>query len=94
MNEAHEAEDMTCDYSVRWGTTAETTTRCAKEPGHADVEHEGPGLPQFPGQTVHWLAGDRREYRGGWPGYCAKLRGEPFNGGCTLPLGHQGRCAP
>ena len=60
----------------------------------ADIEHAGPGLPEFPGQRITWLAGDRREYTGHWPGYCANLAGEPHAGGCTLHAGHHGRCAP
>jgi hypothetical protein len=56
------------------------------------MQHEGPGI--MPGQVIYWHAGDRREYTGEWPGYCDRLPGMPFQGGCTLPRGHQGRCAP
>lgn len=80
-----------CPYSIRWGTSAETTTRCDREP-HDDSRHEGPGI--VAGQRVTWYAGDRREYTGDWPGYCDRLGGKAFLGGCTLPAGHRGNCAP
>jgi hypothetical protein len=82
-----------CTWTIRWGTSAETTTRCDKIE-HSIPEHEGPGLAEVPGQRIVWYAGDRREYQGDWPGYCDKLPLAPFEGGCTLPLGHPGRCAP
>ena len=97
-----------CPWTIRWGTSAETTTRCTRADGHTDVrepdtrerepyvlsanEHFGQGIT--PGQTIHWYAGDRREYTGNWPGYCQKLGPAAFKGGCTLPDGHHGRCAP
>jgi hypothetical protein len=91
-----------CPWKIRYGTTEETSTQCDRPPHDGyrpepDPQHEGPGLPQFPGQRVLWLAGDRREYTGDWPGYCPKVRGittGPLGGGCTLPAGHHGRCAP
>src|SRR5258708_5634924 len=62
--------------------------------GVHDTGHEGPGLPEFPYQRVSWQATDRREYTGEWPGYCGKLPGATFAGGCCLPAGHPGGCAP
>lgn len=53
-----------------------------------DQEHAGAGL--MPGQSIVWLAGDRREFEGEYPGRCAKLP----NNACTLHTGHHGRCAP
>jgi hypothetical protein len=92
------AGDGRCPWTIRYGTSAETTTRCDVDHGRADpddITHSGPGLPEFPGQRVVWSAGDRREYRGDWPGYCTLLGPAPtFGGGCTLPAGHHGRCAP
>jgi hypothetical protein len=82
-----------CSWKIRYGTSAETITQCDRQEHH-DTSHEGPGLPQFPGQRIIWWAGDRREYSGDWPGYCTRLPGEPFEGGCVLPAGHRGRCAP
>lgn len=98
-----------CPYSIRYGTSSETTSQCDKEEHlhlalllpamganapHDHSKHEGPGLPQFPSQRIQWIAGDRREYTGDWPGYCTKLPGAPFMGGCCLPQGHRGRCEP
>lgn len=80
-----------CPWSIRWGTSAQTTTRCDK-PEHADLEHQGDG--PIPGQRITWYAGDGRAYTGEWPGYCQQLAPPTFNGGCVLPLGHDGRCAP
>lgn len=82
-----------CPWSIRWGTSEETTTKCdllshTSESGY----HEGTGL--FPEQRIRWFPGDRREYQGEWPGYCDKLPGATFKGGCTLPARHPGRCAP
>lgn len=91
-----------CPWTIRPGTSL--VTQCDKdehvppdippEAMHEDeYAHEGPGL--FPDQRIIWYVGDRREYTGPWPGYCPKL-GSPlaFSGGCTLPSGHHGRCAP
>lgn len=85
----------TCPWRIRWGTTDETTTHCDRPAGHHyQTDHEGPGLRQFPHQRVSWQPTDRREYTGDWPGYCDKLPGAPFKGGCVLPKGHPRKCAP
>lgn len=86
-----------CPWSIRWGTTAETTTKCdlashTSSDSTDPAYHEGRGL--FAHQRIRWMHGDRREYQGEWPGYCTKLGGSAFHGGCTLPAGHHGRCAP
>ena len=93
-----------CPWTVRWGVMADSTTRCDK-PAHVpedtpleamsedEYTHAGPS-GVYPGQRVEWLAGDRREYTGKWPGYCDKIAKPAFGGGCCLPLGHHGRCAP
>lgn len=81
-----------CPWRIRWGTTAESTTHCDQPDHPLSLDHEGRGL--FDGQRIHWIAGDRREYTGDWPGYCGLLPGAAFRGGCTLPAGHRGRCAP
>lgn len=50
----------------------------------------------YPGSetTIHWRSGDRREFTGNFPGYCTKLGSTGGRQNCTLPAGHQGRCAP
>jgi hypothetical protein len=82
-----------CPWKIRW--TFGTDTQCDKD------EHGGIQLGLvFIGQdrehssklpngvtTLTWLAGDRREFTGDWPGPCTKLAG------CTLHTGHHGRCA-
>lgn len=94
---------MRCPWKIHWGVGQESTTQCAKDDGHlpwriglmtvkGDIEHEG--LAGNGITTITWLAGDRREYTGDWPGYCTKLPREVHAGGCTLHLGHHGRCAP
>lgn len=96
-----------CPWSIRYGTSAETSTQCDKDEHlsqdriglmtveRREGEHSGPGLSQFPGQRIVWQAGDRREYTGDWPGYCIALPGPPHGGGgCCLPAGHHGRHAP
>lgn len=77
-----------------------TEIQCAKQ-DHLDPEfpsvtgdnrHEGMVLDYaYPGSVTHicWFSGDRREYQGAWPGFCGD-----GPGGCVLPAGHQGRCAP
>jgi hypothetical protein len=93
---------MSCPWKIHWGTVTspvdEFTTACGfpaehigKDPGTAGFQHRGehpnPAAPA--GFTViTWMAGDRREFTGDWPGYCAKTPG------CTLHAGHHGRCAP
>lgn len=84
-----------CPVKIHYGTGHDTHTQCDKDEDHWDLRrgnagpHEGPGLPQFPGQRITWLPGDRREYVGEWPGPCADRIP-----GCVLHLGHLGRCAP
>lgn len=92
----NETKPVDCPWKIRWGTTAEHTTQCDKGWHSGLGTHEGPGLvEQFPYQRVEWMAGDRREYKGEWPGYCGP--GETHAdamGICVLPAGHHGRCAP
>lgn len=59
-------------------------------PQMADPEHVGRHAnPAAPGGVtmISWLAGDRREYTGDWPGPCPR---QP----CTLHAGHHGSDAP
>lgn len=49
-----------CPWAIAFGIGR--ATRCHKEAGHIEHDHEGPGLPEFPYQRVAWLAGDRREF--------------------------------
>ena len=83
---------MRCPVKIHYGVSSDTHTQCTKDEGHWDLRtgrddpHEGPGLPQFPGQRIIWQPGDRREYVGEWPGPCTQP-------GCVLHLGHLGRCA-
>lgn len=74
-----------CEMKIRYGMSEETQTQCDRD--HADDHHEGPGLPEFPYQRVSWVAGDRREFTGDWPGYCTRTQG------CPLPEGHPRLCA-
>lgn len=93
-----------CPWKIHWGVGQESTTQCDNfahvfnvdvttlPNGHlvnyvGDPSHSGPS-GVMPGQRITWEAGDRREYVGDWPGECDKLPG------CTLHLGHHGRCAP
>lgn len=88
----------TCPWSLRW--TWDTDARCEKpvhlsEPVAAgdDMEHEG-AIRNFAyaGSVtkLSWMAGDRREFTGTWPGPCTD--NEPA--GCILHTGHHGRHAP
>jgi hypothetical protein len=90
-----------CPWKIHFGVGQEMTVQCQREehlpePGayasyDPRLEHEG----LFNGITkINWYEGDRREYTGDWPGNCDKLPGMPMAGGCTLHLGHHGRCAP
>lgn len=77
-----------CTWKIRWapGRDAE----CEREAHEPDVSHVGltNANPDVLDQRVSWLAGDRREFQGIWPGPCTKTAG------CTLHTGHHGRCAP
>jgi hypothetical protein len=88
-----------CPWTIRWA--ADRDTACDKSvhlPG--DPEHSGMAIPGESPTRLTWQQGDRREYAGDWPGLCPKLS-DPQSPGylgpqivCTLPSGHQGRCAP
>lgn len=52
---------MTCPYSIAWGATPTSVSRCHRHPGHGGMHH-GPGLPEFPYQRISWAPGDRREF--------------------------------
>lgn len=74
-----------CPWLIRW--TFGQDLRCALRASHlpADPEHSAM-LPN--GITrLSWLAGDRREFTGEWPGPCT------ITEGCVLHTGHHGRCA-
>lgn len=70
----------------------------------SEVHHATVRNYAYPGSVteLQWLAGDRREFTGEWPGPCRKLDYDPGSGarteqmaaGCTLHAGHHGRCAP
>jgi len=67
---------------------------CEKPASHLPDDQQHAGALHdyaYPGAVTNitWLAGDRREFEGAWPGYCRNL-GES----CALPEGHHGRCAP
>lgn len=92
-------EFETCPWKIRYGTSAETTSECTEPPGHIGVapgnagkQHRGHGL--LPEQVVTWLAADRREYTGDWPGYCGGSSFEDASGTCVLPAGHPNAHAP
>jgi len=48
-----------CPWAITFGALS---TRCALPAGHAQEQHEGPGLASFPYQRLSWEPGDRREY--------------------------------
>lgn len=79
--------EATCPWRIHWGASEESHTRCTK-PAHlpGDPKHTGPS-GVLVGQTITWLAGDRREYAGSYPGPCELTRG------CILHTGHLRRCA-
>ena len=96
-----------CPWKIHWGVGQESTTQCDKDEHlgkpvfrtdegvpywrpDSDLKHEGPAGNGV--TTIVWLAGDRREYTGDWPGPCPLL--ERGLGNCTLHMGHHGRCAP
>jgi hypothetical protein len=56
------------------------------EPQHHAVirDYAGPGSESI----ITWEAGDRREFKGEYPGPCTRLHG------CTLHDDHHGKCAP
>lgn len=73
-----------CPWAMAWGGPANPMIipcRLADHPGAAD--HEG----KLHQTTVTWMDGDRRCFKGEFPGWCAKTPG------CVLPAGHHGRCA-
>jgi hypothetical protein len=78
-----------CPWKIHWAKGQEHTTQCERNT-HTDPNHRGnhPN-PRAPGGAtiIAWVAGDRREYTGGWPGPCVLTRG------CVLHTGHVGRCA-
>ena len=81
----------TCPWKIRFGMNEDATVQCAKE-SHVPLDPLHEAL--FNGITITWYELDRGEYTGDWPGYCARLPGVTFSGGCTLPAGHHGNCAP
>jgi hypothetical protein len=92
---------MTCPWKIHWGPVTSpvetTTTACTygaghigRAPGEAGTHHRGEHPnPAAPGgfTVITWLAGDRREFTGDWPGYCT------VTPGCTFHAGHVRRCA-
>lgn len=68
---------------------------CEKPPHVPDDEHhEGVWRDvAYEGSRTElgWLAGDRREFTGPWPGYCRKPQSSGYD--CTLPAGHPRLCA-
>lgn len=87
---------MSCDKAIR-PFPNNVEIRCAGEHPPYGPEHEGVIRDYaYPGSEtkISWLAGDRREFEGGWPGYCTKLGSTGGRQNCTLPAEHHGRCAP
>lgn len=92
---------MTCEWKIRW--TFDQDAQCDRElhipadiPPEVmeadEAQHHAVILDYaFEGSRseLTWLAGDRREFTGTWPGPCTgKVPG------CILHRGHHGRCAP
>ncbi|MGH3300949.1 MAG: hypothetical protein ACRDOK_04525 [Streptosporangiaceae bacterium] len=88
---------MSCNWSIR-PFSNDTQVDCAKREHLelTDPEHQAVLRDYaYPGSStiITWLAGDRREFSGSWPGYCTKLGLHQLSS-CKLPAGHGGRCAP
>lgn len=86
---------MSCDWAIR-PFTDRTEVRCEKDHPQGDQEHEGVVRDYaYPGSEtkISWLAGDRREFEGNWPGFCMRLGSTGGRQNCTLPATHHGRCA-
>lgn len=95
-----------CPWSIR-PFPNETQVSCEREE-HLDLarqETETGQTPEhkavlrdyaWPGSAteITWLAGDRREFAGNFPGYCTKLGSTGGRQTCTLPAEHRGKCAP
>jgi len=78
-----------CPWKIHWAAGQEHTTQCGRN-RHSDQHHRGrhPNPDSSTGYTViQWIAGDRREYTGEWPGPCVETPG------CVLHTRHKGRCA-
>lgn len=78
-----------CDAAIRPFAPVNTfEVRCDLTGEH--THHEGVILDYaYPGSStkVGWLEGDRRTFRGQWPGSCYKMHL------CILPKDHHGKCA-
>lgn len=80
---------MICDARIRpFPVGNDTDIACERDDHHTqhrgtlrDYAHAGSAT------VVSWDEWDRRTFRGGWPGRCQKVEG------CTLPVGHRGKCA-
>lgn len=64
-----EIEYPRCPWAIHFGVNLHT--RCGLREGHCEIrpgqvvqrlEHTGPGMAQFPEQTVVWYHDDRRQY--------------------------------
>jgi hypothetical protein len=77
---------VACPWKIRAWPGDDGTVSCEKDdhlPG--DPRHEGAASNGI--TVVDWMAGDRREYTGDWPGLCPH---QP----CVLHAGHHGGHAP
>lgn len=83
-----------CDVKIRpFGQVNPTVELTCEETDEGHYEHWGV-LRDYAWEgsatKIHWYEGDRRAYRGEWPGRCpGPQSGMPAD--CTLPLGHRGR---
>jgi len=72
---------MRCPFKMKWSVV---DGQCDKEEHlPADTAHH----IQMGPTSITWLAGDRREFEGEWPGPCTRTKG------CLLPLNHPKGCA-
>jgi len=79
---------VSCDARIR-PFPDETEVGCEQD-ADDHIEHVGVLRDYaYPGSTTYlrWYDDDRRNFHGEWPGACGL-------GPCTLPTGHNGRCAP
>lgn len=84
---------MRCDARIRpFPIGNDTEIACELDARHATtVGHHGTLHDYaYPGSSTAlvWMDDDRRNFHGTWPGRCQTV------GGCVLPTGHDGRCAP
>lgn len=81
-----------CRWAIRFGKVL--NTRCKRPASPIHDGHMGPGITEFPYQTIHWYAGDRREYQTdrdelfAWEQPPCPVPSSITGAECLLPEGH------